>query len=123
MSGHIQAPAALPPGKEPLVPIGYEAEWAPEVVVKKKIPTPYRDSNPQLSSAVPQSYTGSLTFFFLCRNRYRGDLKSLFCLKFVGSNEQTIGATLVKFCMKLDLNFTANMATLRNFALYLTTLW
>jgi hypothetical protein len=30
MSGQLHAPAALLPGKEPLVPIGYEAGWAPE---------------------------------------------------------------------------------------------
>jgi len=30
VSGQLHAPAALPPGKEPLVPIGYEAGWAPE---------------------------------------------------------------------------------------------
>jgi hypothetical protein len=32
MSGQFHAPAALPPGKEPSVPIGYEAGWAPEPV-------------------------------------------------------------------------------------------
>jgi hypothetical protein len=30
VSGQLHAPAALPPGKKPLVPIGQEAEWAPE---------------------------------------------------------------------------------------------
>jgi hypothetical protein len=30
VSGQLHAPAALPPGKEPLVPIGQEAGWAPE---------------------------------------------------------------------------------------------
>jgi hypothetical protein len=30
VSGQLHAPAALPPGKKPLVPIGYEAGWAPE---------------------------------------------------------------------------------------------
>jgi hypothetical protein len=28
VSGQLHAPAALPPGQEPLVPIGYEAGWA-----------------------------------------------------------------------------------------------
>jgi hypothetical protein len=28
VNGQLHAPAALPPGKEPLVPIGYEAEWS-----------------------------------------------------------------------------------------------
>jgi hypothetical protein len=32
VSGQLHAPAALPPGKEPLVPIGWEAGWAPESV-------------------------------------------------------------------------------------------
>jgi hypothetical protein len=31
-SGQLHAAVALPPGKEPLVPIGYEAGWAPEPV-------------------------------------------------------------------------------------------
>jgi hypothetical protein len=30
VSGHLHAPASLPPRKEPLVPIGKEAGWAPE---------------------------------------------------------------------------------------------
>jgi hypothetical protein len=30
--GQLHAPAALPPGKEPPVPIGQEVEWAPEPV-------------------------------------------------------------------------------------------
>jgi hypothetical protein len=29
VSGQLHAPAALPPGKETLVPIGQEAGWAP----------------------------------------------------------------------------------------------
>jgi hypothetical protein len=30
VSGQLHAPDALPPGKEPPVPIGQEAGWAPE---------------------------------------------------------------------------------------------
>jgi hypothetical protein len=30
VNGQIHFPAALPPGKEPLVSIAYEAGWAPE---------------------------------------------------------------------------------------------
>jgi hypothetical protein len=30
VSGQVHIPAALPPGKEPLVPIGQEAGWVPE---------------------------------------------------------------------------------------------
>jgi hypothetical protein len=44
-SGH-----ALPPGKEPLVPIGQEAGWAPESVwtqrVEEKSSTPVGDGTP-----------------------------------------------------------------------------
>jgi hypothetical protein len=32
MGGHLQAPAAVLPGKDPLVHIGEEAGWAPEPV-------------------------------------------------------------------------------------------
>jgi len=31
VSGQLYAPATLPPWKEPLIPIGQEAEWAPEL--------------------------------------------------------------------------------------------
>jgi hypothetical protein len=30
VSGQFHAPVASPPGKEPPVPIGYEAGWAPK---------------------------------------------------------------------------------------------
>jgi hypothetical protein len=30
VSGQLHAPAALPPGKQPLEPIGKESGWAPE---------------------------------------------------------------------------------------------
>jgi hypothetical protein len=43
MSGQLHSPAALSPGKEPLVPIGEEAGWARaglDVVVKGKIRGP-----------------------------------------------------------------------------------
>jgi hypothetical protein len=32
VSGQLHAPAALPPGKEPLIPIGQKAWWDPEPV-------------------------------------------------------------------------------------------
>jgi len=35
VSGQLHAPAALPPGKEPLVPIAQGAGWAPEPVWKR----------------------------------------------------------------------------------------
>jgi len=51
MSGHLHAPAAIPPGREPLAPIGYEAGWAPEPVWtrwqgEKSRPRPRREMNP-----------------------------------------------------------------------------
>jgi len=41
LSGQLHAPAALPSGKEPAVPIQYEAWWAPEPVWTRcrKIPS------------------------------------------------------------------------------------
>jgi len=54
MSGQFHASAALLPGKEPLVPIGYKAGWAPEPVW-----TQLREkSSPQLR-AIPLSYPNS----------------------------------------------------------------
>jgi hypothetical protein len=53
VSDQLQALAALPPGKGPLVPTGYEAGLGLradlDAVVREKIPSPYRDSNPQSS--------------------------------------------------------------------------
>jgi len=46
VSGQLHAPAALLLGKEPLVPIGWEAEWAPEPVWTwwwQKFPVPTRN--------------------------------------------------------------------------------
>jgi hypothetical protein len=44
VSGQLHVPASLPPGKEPLVPIGYEVGWAPEPVWtqwgREKFPAP-----------------------------------------------------------------------------------
>jgi len=46
VSGQFHAPAALPPEKEPLVPIGCEAGWAAEPVWtrwwREKFPAPTR---------------------------------------------------------------------------------
>jgi hypothetical protein len=38
VSGQLHAPAALPPGKELLVPIGQEGGWAPELLFHQIIP-------------------------------------------------------------------------------------
>jgi hypothetical protein len=35
LSDQLQDPAALPPEKEPPVPIGYEVGWAPEAEERK----------------------------------------------------------------------------------------
>jgi hypothetical protein len=61
VSGQLHAPAALPPGKEPLVRTEQEAEWAPEPFwtrwCRKKFPR--RESNPRtpIVQTVAQRYT------------------------------------------------------------------
>jgi hypothetical protein len=63
VSGQLHAPAALPPGKELLVPIGKEAGWAPravlDAVVRRKILSFCRESNPRtpIIQPVAQRYT------------------------------------------------------------------
>jgi hypothetical protein len=62
MSGQFHAPAALSPGKEPPVPIGYEVGWTPEPVWttwRSKNSSPHRDSNsdPLVVKAVASRYT------------------------------------------------------------------
>jgi hypothetical protein len=63
VSGQLYAPSALPPGKEPSVPIGYEDGAGPravlDTVVKIKIPSPHRESNPRTPIVQPiaQRYT------------------------------------------------------------------
>jgi hypothetical protein len=58
MSGQLYAPAALPPRIEPVVSI-----WCPravlDAVVKRKIPSPRRESNPTtpIVQPVAQRYT------------------------------------------------------------------
>jgi hypothetical protein len=49
MNGQLHAPAALPPGKEPPVPIWYEVGWAPEpgwTLWRREESCPYQESNP-----------------------------------------------------------------------------
>jgi hypothetical protein len=57
VSGQLHAPAALSPGKEPLVPIGKEAGWAPELFWTRwwryKFPAPGRESNPRTPIVQP----------------------------------------------------------------------
>jgi hypothetical protein len=60
VSGQLHAPAALPPGKEPLVPIRYEAGWAPEPFwtrwFKEKFSAPAGNRTP-IVQPVAQRYT------------------------------------------------------------------
>jgi hypothetical protein len=57
VSGQLQAPAALPPGKEPPVPFGEEAGWAPEPVWtqwwREKFPAPAGNWAPVIRSSSP----------------------------------------------------------------------
>jgi hypothetical protein len=63
VSGQLHAPAALPPGKEPLVPIMIGVWVGPravlDMVVKRKIPSPCWESNPRtpITHPVAQHYT------------------------------------------------------------------
>jgi hypothetical protein len=59
MSGQLQAPAALPPGKEFPVPIGYESGWDPELVwalCRREKSFLYRESNPGSQFRRPSLY-------------------------------------------------------------------
>jgi hypothetical protein len=57
LSGQLLAPAALSPEKEPLVPIGWEAGWAPEPVWtrwwREKFPAPAGSRTPTHPSYSP----------------------------------------------------------------------
>jgi hypothetical protein len=52
VSGQLHALATLPPGKEPLVPIGWEAGWLPELVWtlqgREKSVAPSRNRTPAI---------------------------------------------------------------------------
>jgi hypothetical protein len=51
VSGQLHAPAALPTGKEPPVPIGEGAVL--DAVVKRKIPSFHRETNPRTPIVQP----------------------------------------------------------------------
>jgi hypothetical protein len=58
-SGQIDAPAALSPGKEPLILIGLEAGWTAEpvwVLVKKNLFSPAGNRTPAIQP-VPHRYS------------------------------------------------------------------
>jgi hypothetical protein len=60
VSGQLHAPADLPPGKEPLVPVTYEVGWAPEPFWtqwwREKFPASVRIRNPDHPARSPALY-------------------------------------------------------------------
>jgi hypothetical protein len=67
VSGQLQAPAALPPGKEPLVIGGWVGPRAVlDSVVKRKIPSLRWEANPRtpIVHPVAQRYTDFLSSVF-----------------------------------------------------------
>jgi hypothetical protein len=72
LSSQFHAPAALPPGKEPLVPL--DRDWVSpraglDAVVKRKIPSPCRDSNPPIIQPLAQRCTPKLSRLTRCACR------------------------------------------------------
>jgi hypothetical protein len=68
VSGQLHAPVALLPGKEPLVPIGQEAGWAPEPFWmrwwREKFPAPppgNRTLEPRPSTPLPSAIPTELS--------------------------------------------------------------
>jgi hypothetical protein len=63
VSGQLHTPPALPPGKSPWYPLGRRLSGLTglDSVVRRKIPSPCRDSKPRLfspyDSAIPLSYS------------------------------------------------------------------
>jgi hypothetical protein len=67
MSGQLHAPVALPPEKEPPVPIGLGAGWTLEPVWtmwRREISIPYRDTDfdPSVVQPVASHYTSPAIF-------------------------------------------------------------
>jgi hypothetical protein len=62
VSGQLHAPAALPSGKEPLLPTEYEAGWAPQPVWtrwwRQKFPTPSGSRTPNHPARSPELNEG-----------------------------------------------------------------
>jgi hypothetical protein len=64
VNGQLHDPAALLPGKEPLVPIvvGWVGpRTSLDTVAKRKIPSPCQDSNPPIIQPVAQHYITKLS--------------------------------------------------------------
>jgi hypothetical protein len=62
VSGQLHAPVALPPRKEPLVPIEYEVGWSPEpvwTIWRRENSLRYRDStsDPSVIKPIASPYT------------------------------------------------------------------
>jgi hypothetical protein len=76
VSGQLHAPAALPPGKEPRVPTGYEVGWTPEPGWKtwrRENSWPYRvpNSDPSVVQPVASRYTDRATSTLQLRGKRR----------------------------------------------------
>jgi hypothetical protein len=72
MSRQLHTPAALSRGKEPLVPIGQEDEWASELVWllwRREKPLPYRELKRGIPFRCPSlcrlSYSGSINIIIV----------------------------------------------------------
>jgi hypothetical protein len=63
MSGQLHTPAALPPGKQYPVPIGYEAGWAPESILTTRTENsqPCRDQTEKVSPPHLRTETHSVS--------------------------------------------------------------
>jgi hypothetical protein len=73
VSGQLHPPAALAPGKEPLVPIGQEAGWATSRSGRggeEKNSQPPPESNPRtpIVQLVAQRYTDWATVSLVCES-------------------------------------------------------
>jgi hypothetical protein len=63
VSGQLHVPAALSPGKEPLLALGEETGWAPEPICEEK------NFEPQIIHSVAQRYTTELSrvlYIYMC---------------------------------------------------------
>jgi hypothetical protein len=86
VSSQLHAPAALPLGKEPLVPVELGGWMGPravlDAVVKRKIPSPRRESNPRtpIIQPVAQRYTdwaiAALVTYYFCNVCFNSILPS-----------------------------------------------